>query len=201
VIAAQKGEEMRQGGLLIAGMLLLVSGCVHTNATMLGGAQPRRVVRVEEVAIYRTAAQVPGKYEEIALLHSKGASSWTNEPQMFESMKVKAAEVGANAIILDAISEPSAGAKIAGAFLGYEAERQGKAIAVYVHGGAVSGVVFPPPVAAQPVAAQQPLRQWTAENPTSTVDTQLRNLDREFRAGRIGVEEYRKLKKVLQPEE
>lgn len=47
-------------------------------------------------------------------------------------MRAKAAEVGANAIILDAISEPSAGAKIAGAFLGYAPERQGKAIAIYV---------------------------------------------------------------------
>jgi hypothetical protein len=45
------------------------------------------------------------------------------------------------------------------------------------------------------------LPQATADNETSAVDTQLRNLDREFRAGRIGVDEYRKLKKVLQPEE
>jgi len=34
-------------------------------------------------------------------------------------------------------------------------------------------------------------------NDTSTADTQLRNLDREFRAGRISVEEYRQMKKVL----
>ncbi|MGE0682680.1 MAG: hypothetical protein AB7P69_17480 [Candidatus Binatia bacterium] len=103
-----------------------------TNATMLGVAQQRATLLPTSVVIYRTAAQVPGKYEEVALLHSKGAATATSEPQMFESMKAKAAEVGANAIILDAISEPSAGAKIAGAFLGYAPERQGKAIAIYV---------------------------------------------------------------------
>lgn len=114
--------------LLLTGLV----GCVTTNATMLGVPHPRATLLPASVVIYRTAAQVPGKYEEVALLHSKGAATATSEPQMFDSMKEKAAEVGANAIILDAISEPSAGAKIAGAFLGYAPERQGKAIAIYV---------------------------------------------------------------------
>jgi hypothetical protein len=104
----------------------------------------------ESVAIYRTAQQVPGKYEEVALLHSKGPSTATNEPQMFESMKVKAAEMGANAIILDAISEPSAGAKIAGAFLGYAPERTGNAIAIYVYPPGQE----PPTTTVQPASAK-----------------------------------------------
>ena len=37
-------------------------------------------------------------------------------------------------------------------------------------------------------------------NNAPAVDTQLRNLDREFRAGRIGIDEYRQMKKVLQGE-
>jgi uncharacterized protein YbjQ (UPF0145 family) len=51
---------------------------------------------------------------------------------MFNSMKKKAGSLGANAIILDAVSEPSAGAKIAAAFLGTSAERKGKAIAIFI---------------------------------------------------------------------
>jgi hypothetical protein len=84
----------------------------------------RAAVPPTSVALYRTASQGPGKYEEVALLHSSGPATTTNEPQMYESMKQKAAELWANALILDAISEPSAGAKIAGAFLGYAPERQ-----------------------------------------------------------------------------
>jgi hypothetical protein len=87
---------------------------------------------VESVAIYRTASQVPGKYQEVALLNSKGESSWTDEAAMFRSMRKKAAEMGANAIILDAVSEPSAGAKVASAIFGTGAERKGRAIAVLV---------------------------------------------------------------------
>jgi hypothetical protein len=110
----------------------LVVACVQTNAVRLGNAPAREPVPEEQVVVYRTAAHVPGKYEEIALLNATGEASWTNEEKMFNSMKKKAGELGANAIILDAISEPGAGAKVAGAILGTGVERKGKAIAIYV---------------------------------------------------------------------
>ena len=115
--------------------LVFLAGCVTTNATMLGTASVHRsaITNVAMVKLYRTADQVPGKYEENALLHSKGNYASTNEPQMYESMRKKAAEMGANGVVLDAISEPSAGAKVAGAFLGVPADRMGKAIAIYVY--------------------------------------------------------------------
>lgn len=65
-------------------------------------------------------------------MNAKGEASWTNEEKMFNSMRKKAGEMGANGIILDAISEPGAGAKVAGAILGTGVERKGKAIAIYV---------------------------------------------------------------------
>lgn len=115
-------------------MLVFAAGCVTTNATMLGTATVRRTSMNESVVkLYRTAEQVPGKYEEIALLHSKGDWALTNEPKMYESMRRKAAEMGANGVILDAITEPSAGAKIAGAFLGIPSSREGKAVTIYVY--------------------------------------------------------------------
>jgi hypothetical protein len=42
--------------------------------------------------------------------------------------------------------------------------------------------------------------QWTSQNPVSTADTQLRNAEREFRAGRMSLEEFREIKRVLQGE-
>jgi len=69
----------------------------------------------------------------MALLSSTGDSAFTSEETMWNSMRKKAGKLGANAIILDAMSEPSAGAKVAAAFLlGTGAERKGKAIAIYV---------------------------------------------------------------------
>ena len=121
---------MRRTGVIAA--VLVCIACVSTNATRLGSGPVRPPVSPEVVAVYRTADQVPGRYEEVALLNSTGESSWTNEEKMMNSMRKKAAEMGANAIILDAISEPSAGAKVAGAFLGTGAQRKGKAIAIYI---------------------------------------------------------------------
>ena len=51
---------------------------------------------------------------------------------MFKNMRFQAGQAGANAVVLDAISEPSAGAKIAAAVIGVGAERKGKAIAIYI---------------------------------------------------------------------
>ena len=116
----------------VAGFMLSLTACVTTNATRLGTGTPLAPVPVESVAIYRTASQVPGKYQEVALLNSKGESSWTDEAAMFRSMRKKAAELGANAIILDAVSEPSAGAKVASAIFGTGAERKGRAIAILI---------------------------------------------------------------------
>jgi hypothetical protein len=124
---------MKHGPIAVAAALILsLPGCVTTNATRLGGGPTRAQVDPENVVLYRTAEQVPGRYEEIAILHSEGEASWTNEEGMYNSMRKKAGELGANAVILEAVEEPSAGAKVAGAFLGTGAERKGKAIAIYV---------------------------------------------------------------------
>lgn len=114
-------------------LLTIIIACVTTKAVRLGTGPTRPEVPENQVVVYRTADQVPGKYEEIALLSSTGEAMWTNEEQMWRSMRKKAGKFGANAIILDAMSEPGAGAKVASALFGVGgAERKGKAIAIYV---------------------------------------------------------------------
>lgn len=116
--------------LVLLTSTVLLGGCVVTNSTRLGGGPALRPIPVSSVAIYRTAAQVPGTYEEIALLNSEGSAGLTNEQQMHDSMRREAAALGADGIILDAMSEPSAGAKVAAAFLGVHTDRRGRAIAI-----------------------------------------------------------------------
>jgi hypothetical protein len=130
---SEKGVMMKKAYILILVIsIVFIAACVSVNATKLGTGNYRRPVAAAEVAVYRTADQVPGKYEEIALLNAKGDSAWSSESGMFKQMKKKAGQMGANGIILDAVSEPSAGAKIAGAIFGVGAERKGKAIAIFV---------------------------------------------------------------------
>jgi hypothetical protein len=118
--------------LILSILLVSLVACVSVDATRLGLAPQRPIVPADQVVIYLTADKVPGKYEEVALLNATGSSTWTTESGMYDAMKKKAGEFGANGIILDAMSEPSAGAKIAGAIFGISPERKGKAIAIYI---------------------------------------------------------------------
>ncbi len=82
--------------------------------------------------VYTTPDRVKNDYIEIALLNSKGDASMTTESAMIISQQKKAAEVGANGLILGGINEPGAGAKVAASILGTTAERKGKAVAVWI---------------------------------------------------------------------
>ena len=152
-------------------LFMAISGCVVTNAARLGSASASRPpVSPENVALYRVASQVPGPYEEVALLNSKGDSNFTDEARMFESMRKKAGQMGANGVILDALSEPGHGAKVAAAIFGVSAQRKGSALAIWVH---PAGTPLPVAQAQHPVApttvgiaagsAQQPVTPPSAQ--------------------------------------
>lgn len=51
---------------------------------------------------------------------------------MYNAMKKRAAQIGANGILFQPIKEPSAGAKVAGAFLGTGTNRKAEMIAIFV---------------------------------------------------------------------
>jgi hypothetical protein len=110
---------------------LAVSGCVSVSATRLEAGPVRSPLLPDQVQIFRTAEQVRVPYKEVALLTASGDYAMTNEAQMFEGMRKKAAALGANGVILDAVSEPTTGQRVAQAFLGTPAARKGKAVAIY----------------------------------------------------------------------
>lgn len=114
--------------------LIGLASCVSTNSTMLGGSQAGVALDPASIVVYRTADQVQGPYREVALLNSTGESLATNQRNMFNSMKAEAARLGANAIILESMSEPGAGAQVAAAIFGVGANRRGRAVAIDVAG-------------------------------------------------------------------
>lgn len=113
----------------------VVAGCVSVQATRLGSGAIHPPLSPDRVAIYRTSEQVGARYEEVAILSASGDHNYTNEEQMYASMRKKAGALGANGVILESVTEPTTGAKVAQAFLGTSANRKGKAIAIYVHSG------------------------------------------------------------------
>ena len=119
--------------LIVVFFAFSLMACMSTKAVRLGDQISRPIIAWKSVKVYRTADQVPGNYDEVGLLMTTASTIWTSEKGMWNSMKKKAAKLGANAVILDAVSEPSAGAKVAGAIFGVGVNRKGKAIAIFVH--------------------------------------------------------------------
>lgn len=118
--------------LLLAMAVLTLSACVSTNSIPLGTPSTYAAVPAEQVRVFLTEADVPGEFEKLALINAKGESSWTDEEQMIRAMQKEAGKLGANAIILGEFKEPSAGAKVAGAFLGTSVERKGQVLAIRI---------------------------------------------------------------------
>lgn len=122
---------MKRLALLAA--FVMTTGCISTNATILNPSPVKRAaIPADQVRIYRTAAQVTGRYEEVALLHARGETNWTNERDMLESMRKKAGKVGANGVILETIREAGAVERIAATVLQTGTLRRGSAIAIFV---------------------------------------------------------------------
>ena len=119
--------------LIMIFFIFSLMACMSTKAIRLGDQITRPIIPWQQVKVYRTADQVENDYEEVGLLMTTASTIWTSEKGMWNSMKKKAAKLGANAIILDAVSEPSAGAKVAGALFGIGVNRKGKAVAIFVH--------------------------------------------------------------------
>jgi hypothetical protein len=116
----------------VVALLAAVTGCVSTNAAVLDPTVSYQKVCPDAVQVFTTPERVPGPYHEVALLNSKGESSWTDEKQMMDSQRRKAAQLGANGIILGETKEPNAGTKIIGSLFGTGAERKGRGVAIYI---------------------------------------------------------------------
>jgi hypothetical protein len=129
---------------ILSGLAVLVSivSCVSTNATVLDPSIKLARTCPDAVRLFTTPARVASPYREVALLHSTGESGWSDEEEMMESMRDKAAEVGANGIILENIDEPSALTKVIGAVAKTGTVRKGKALAIYIPADSTSGAAL-----------------------------------------------------------
>jgi hypothetical protein len=111
---------------------VVVCACVSTNAALIDPTVHLARTCPDAIKLYTTPDRVSQPYREVAILNAKGESNWSNEEDMIESMRDKAAEVGANGIILKGIDEPSALTKVIGQVAKTGSQRKGNAMAIYV---------------------------------------------------------------------
>lgn len=90
-------------------------------------------VPADQIWVFFSEDEIEYDFTRIALFHLEGDATWTQESKMIEKAKAKAGEMGANAIVLRDMHEPSDGAKIASEVLGTTAERRGSIVAIRIH--------------------------------------------------------------------
>ena len=113
---------------LIAAVLL--AACTTTSAVLLGGSGTYPELNPAEVRVFLRERDVPAEYERIALVTAKSDAGWTDETDLIRAMRKRAAKLGANAIIIGDISDPTTLERVAEVLTDYEPQRRGRAVAI-----------------------------------------------------------------------
>ena len=87
---------------------------------------------LQDVVIYLSEADIPADWKPIAIIHAQGEAQLTTESKMLRKSRERAAELGANGLLIEEIKEPSAAAQIAGEVLGTGSTRRGRVVAIRV---------------------------------------------------------------------
>ena len=92
--------------LLLALIALLASGCTMTDSGSIVTGKARSASNSENVRIYR---QAPAKYQEIGIIYSSAGHDFRSDSGLLDSaieaLKVEAAKLGANGIILSNVKQ------------------------------------------------------------------------------------------------
>ena len=116
----------------IAALTLAAAGCVNVEATRLSANEVLPARLASEVTIYTSRESLKQPYREIALLEANGDGETTSERVFYESMRKRAAKLGANGLILEPGLEPGPTVKIAATLLDVQYTRYRHAVAILV---------------------------------------------------------------------
>lgn len=102
----KRPEESTKNACAVVAAVILTAACVTTNAAVMNERLVRPSINADSVVLYRSPQEVPRRYDEVAIPNSKGDAELTDEAKMYNSMRKKAAELGANGVILENTKGP-----------------------------------------------------------------------------------------------
>jgi len=112
-------------------LLITTVSCVTLSVTRISG-KTYPVTDPYEVVLYFDEDEIKGEFERIAIIHAKGDQNFTDENKMYDTARKKAAELGANGLLIEKVKDASAGEQFVGALTGWGGDRKGKMYAIYV---------------------------------------------------------------------
>lgn len=121
-------------GITLACALAATAACgVKSKTTDVNPSVERAPTCPAAIASYATRAEVPYDYYELAWVEAEGNSVWTTDNQLRAEIRDGAAKVGANAVILNPITQSKAGIKVLGEAVGSKsATAKASGLAIYM---------------------------------------------------------------------
>src|ERR1700693_828356 len=126
-------------GLALACALAVGAACagVKKTTTDINPNMSRAPTCAAAIAVYNSRADVPYDYYELAWIQASGNSVWTTDNQLQTQIRNGAAKVGANAVIVNPVTQAKSTVKILGAAVGANsATAKASALAIYMPGDA-----------------------------------------------------------------
>jgi hypothetical protein len=121
--------------IALASAVALGSACagVKKTTTDLNPSINRPSTCAAAIAVYNSRADVPYDYYELAWIQAEGNSVWTTDNQLQQQIRNGAAKVGANAVIVNPVSQTKSTVKVLGAAVGANsAQQKASALAVWM---------------------------------------------------------------------
>ena len=85
------------------------------------------------VPVYPSSGKVPYDYYEVAMITARANSVYNGNGDILKSVRNRAAQVGANGVVIDSLGTTHATVKVLGAALGgHDAERKASAVAIWM---------------------------------------------------------------------
>lgn len=126
-------------GIALACALAVGSACagVKKTTTDLNPSVSRPSTCAAAIAVYNSRADVPYDYYELAWIQATGNSVWTTDNQLQTQIRNGAGKVGANAVIINPVTQSKSTVKILGEAVGANsATQKATALAIYMPGDA-----------------------------------------------------------------
>jgi hypothetical protein len=113
--------------VLIAVAAVVLGGCMRTGVTMLT-PHHHPAVLPEDVRVFLSRSTMPAGCEALVVIRVRGDVDLTTENQMIAAARRRASRVGANALLIEHIRNPSTETQIAAVLFGTPDPRRGRMV-------------------------------------------------------------------------
>jgi hypothetical protein len=126
-------------GITLACALGVGAACagVRKTTTDINPSMNRAPTCAQAIAVFNSRADVPYDYYELAWIQAEGNSVWTTDNQLQTQIRNGAAKVGANAVVINPVTQSKSTVKVLGEAVGTKsATQKASALAIYMPGDA-----------------------------------------------------------------